>query len=110
MINNVILVGRLTADPEVKEVGESKVINFTLAVPRTYKNEDGEYDADFINCNIWDKGADIMREHCKKGDIVGIKGSLMSSVYEKDDVKHYKLDVRCDRLSLLNPKKVEVTE
>ena len=58
MLNNVVLVGRLTADPEVKEVGkEGKVVNFTIAVQRTYKTSEGNYDADFIQCNVWNKGA-----------------------------------------------------
>lgn len=109
MLNSVILVGRLTADPEVKEVGESKVCNFSVACKRNYKNENDEYDTDFINCVVWNKGAEILSEYCKKGDVVGIKGSLAQNVYEKDDVKHYKLEVHADRISLLQGKK-EVTE
>lgn len=110
MMNNVILIGRLTKDVEIKEVGENKVANFTLAVQRTYKNSDGEYEADFINCVAWNGVADNMSEFLKKGDLVGVKGSLITSTYEKDEVKHYKTEVRADKITFLTPKKVEVKE
>lgn len=110
MMNNVILIGRLTKDVEIKEVGENKVANFTLAVQRSYKNSDGEYEADFINCVAWNGVADNMSEFLKKGDLVGVKGSLITSTYEKDEVKHYKTEVRADKITFLTQKKVEVKE
>lgn len=109
-MNNVILIGRLTNDLELKEVGESKVINFSLAVPRSYKNKDGEVDTDFINCSIWNASAENMKEFCKKGDLLAVEGSLQTSTYEKDEVKHYKTEVRVDRVRFLPQKKVEVVE
>lgn len=109
MLNNVTLVGRLTADPELKEVGENKVCNFSVAVQRSYKNADGNYEADFINCSVWNQIAENLCEYCHKGDIVGIKGSLMQSNYEKDGVKHYKLEVKVEKVTFLSSKK-EVTE
>lgn len=109
-MNNVILIGRLTNDLEIKEVGESKVINFSLAVPRNYKNKDGEVETDFINCTVWNATADNMKEFCKKGDMLAVEGTLVTSTYEKDDVKHYKTEVRVDRIKFLQPKKVEVVE
>ena len=107
MLNNVVLVGRLTADPELKEVGkEGKVVNFTVAVPRSYKNSDGEYETDFIQCNVWNNIAENMSEYCKKGDLVGVKGSLQTSSFEdKDGNKRYKTDVRVDRVTFLSSKK-----
>lgn len=107
MLNNVVLVGRLVADPELKEVGkEGKVVNFTLAVARSYKNQDGEYEADFINCNVWYKIAENMKEYCHKGDLIGVKGILQSSSYEdKDGNKRYKTDVRVDKVTFLSSKK-----
>ena len=109
MLNNVVLVGRLTADPEIKEVGkEGKVVNFSLAVQRSYKNESGEYDTDFIQCNVWNKVAENMSEYCHKGDIVGVKGSLQSSSYEdKEGNKRYKTDVRVDKVTFLSSKKAD---
>lgn len=109
-MNNVILIGRLTNDLEIKEVGESKVINFSLAVPRNYKNKDGEVETDFINCTVWNASAENMKEFCKKGDMLAVEGTLVTSTYEKDDVKHYKTEVRVDRIKFLQPKKVEVVE
>ena len=112
MLNNVVLVGRLVADPELKEVGkEGKVVNFTLAVQRTFKNEEGEYDADFINCNVWNQVAENMKEYCKKGDLVGVKGVLQSSSYEdKEGIKRYKTEVRVDKLTFLSSKKDDVKD
>ena len=107
MLNNVVLVGRLVADPELKEVGkEGKVVNFTVACPRSYKNADGEYDTDFIQCNVWNQVAENMSEYCHKGDIIGVKGSLQSSSYEdKEGNKRYKIDVRADKITFLSSKK-----
>lgn len=107
MLNNVVLVGRLVADPELKEVGkEGKVVNFTVAVSRSYKNADGEYDTDFIQCNVWNQIAENMSEYCHKGDLIGVKGQLQSSSYEdKDGNKRYKTDVRVDKVTFLSSKK-----
>lgn len=112
MLNNVVLVGRLTADPEVKEVGkEGKVVNFTIAVQRSYKNSDGEYDADFIQCNVWNNIAETMSEYCHKGDLIGVKGVLQSSTFEdKDGIKRYKTDVRVDKITFLSSKKEDVKD
>lgn len=109
MLNNVVLVGRLTADPEIKEIGEEgKVVNFSVAVPRNYKNSDGEYETDFINCNVWNKIAENMHEYCHKGDIIGVKGNIQSSSYEdKDSNKRYKLEVRAEKVTFLSSKKSE---
>ena len=111
MLNNVVLVGRLTADPELKEIGkEGKVVNFSLAVQRGYKNADGEYDTDFIQCNVWNQVAENLKEYVKKGDLIGVKGTLQSSSYEdKDGNKRYKLEVRAEKITFLSSKK-EVEE
>ena len=112
MLNNVVLVGRLVADPELKEVGkEGKVVNFTIAVARSYKNSDGEYDTDFIQCNVWNAIAENMSEYCHKGDLVGVKGMLQSSTFEdKEGNKRYKIDVRVDKLTFLSSKKEDVKD
>ena len=111
MLNNVVLVGRLTKDLEVKELKDGVVVvNFTIAVQRSYKNESGEYEADFINCVAWNDVAKNIGEFCHKGDLLGVKGELITSSYEKDDVKHYKTEVRANRISFLSQKKVEVKD
>lgn len=111
MLNNVVLVGRLTADPELKEVGENKVVNFTIAVQRTFKNEEGEYTADFIQCNAWNNIAENMKEYCKKGDMIGVKGMLQSSSYEdKEGNKRYKTDVKVEKVTFLSTKRETVED
>lgn len=77
MLNNVVLVGRLTKDPELMEnQNGSKFAIINLAIPRKYKNENGEYDTDFIDCTILKEIAKNTCEYCKKGDVVGIKGRI----------------------------------
>ena len=73
------MVGRLVKDPELIEVGTNKnVSNITLAIPRSFKNMNGEYETDFINCVLWDSIAKSTVEYCKKGNIVGVKGRIQS--------------------------------
>lgn len=84
MLNQVVLVGRLVSDPEVKETSSGTSISrITLAVPRSYKNINGEYETDFISCVLWKLMAINTKEYCRKGDIVGVKGRIESNVYEK---------------------------
>ena len=75
MLNQVVLVGRLTDDPKVEESENgTKYSTIVLAVQRTFKNSEGIYEADFIRCRLWNAIANSTSEYCHKGDIVGIKG------------------------------------
>lgn len=76
MLNQIVLVGRLTIDPEIKE---RKGCVITLAVPRSFKNIDGEYETDFIPCRLYGNIAENTVEYCKKGDLIGIKGRVQST-------------------------------
>ena len=77
MINNVTLVGRLTRDPELGYTPSNIAITtFNLAVNRNFKGANGEREADFINCMIWRKPAELLAEWCKKGNLVGITGRI----------------------------------
>lgn len=77
MLNQIVLVGRLVSDPEIKETENgNKVSVITLAVPRSYKNMNGEYDTDFIPVRLFHQVADTTTEYCRKGDLVGIKGRV----------------------------------
>lgn len=70
-MNNYMCVGRLVGDPELKETESGKsYINITVAVPRSYKNADGEYETDFLDCTLWDSIAKTTSEYCKKGDLM----------------------------------------
>lgn len=83
MLNNVVLVGRLAKEVEIKELESGKkVANITLAIPRAYKNVDGEYETDFIDCVLWEAIASNTAEYCKKGDILGVKGRIQTRIEE----------------------------
>ena len=86
MLNQVILVGRLVKSPELQltETGR-KMSLITLAVPRSYKNINGEYDTDFLDCTLWTNIAENTAEYCKTGDVIGIKGRVQSRLVEKED-------------------------
>jgi len=109
MLNQVVLVGRLTDDIEVinKENGK-KISSLVLAVQRTYKNSDGIYEADFIRCTLWNAVASSTSEYCHKGDIVGIKGRIQVNSYEdKDGTKKYSTEVIAEKVTFLSSKKTE---
>lgn len=105
MLNQAVLVGRLVADPEVKELESGKsVSNITIACPRSYKNADGEYETDFIDVSLWDGVAQNTAEYCKKGDIIGVKGRLQTDSYEKDGNKMKSLIVVAEKITFLSSK------
>ena len=80
MLNQVVFVGRLVADPTVKELEDGrKVSDITIAIPRTYKDEDGETPTDFIDVALWNAIAENTAEYCHKGDIIGIKGRVQKN-------------------------------
>ncbi len=109
MLNQVVLVGRLTTDPELVETENGKkVTSVTLAVQRTFKNSDGIYEADFIRCILWNSIATNTTEYCHKGDIVGIKGRIQVSSYDdKDNNRKYVTEVIAEKVTFLASKKEE---
>ena len=81
MINNVILVGRVVADPEVKVLDSGmSVANITLAINRSFKSAEGDTETDFIKCSVWDGVATAASTYCKKGSVIAVKGRLVSKV------------------------------
>lgn len=109
MLNQVVLVGRLTKDLEVITAeGGKKISTISLAVQRTYKNVDGLYETDFIDCVLWDAIASSTSEYCHKGDIVGIKGRLQVYKYQdKEGNSKQKLQVIAEKVTFLSSKKEE---
>ena len=102
MLNQVILVGRLVREPEVKETENgSKVSNITLAIPRPYKNEKGEYDTDFVDIVLWNGIASNTAEYCTKGDILGIRGRVQEG---KDQDGKSKINVVAEKITFLQSK------
>ena len=112
MLNQVVLVGRITSDIEVNQsVKGKKYANINLAIPRAYKNMDGTYDTDFIKCTLWDGVANNTAEYCKKGDIVGIKGRVQSHTRELDDgTKMNSMEVIAEKVTFLSSKRQEEAE
>ena len=105
MINSYVCTGRLVADPEVKETDNGKKYsNITLAVPRTYKNADGEYETDFLDYTLWGDIASNTAEYCKKGDLVGVQGSVQTDLYDKDGQTHKSTKIHVDKVSFLAPR------
>ena len=107
MLNQVVLAGRLVSDPEIYTTENNKKKTLvTVAVPRSYKNIDGNYDTDFIRCVLWNGIAESTCEYCKKGDIVGVKGRIQTSSAEAQsgDRKYY-TDVIAEKISFLSSNK-----
>lgn len=108
MLNQVVLAGRLVADPEITTTENNKKMTIiTVAVPRAYKNMEGSYDTDFIKCVLWAGIAETTCEYCKKGDIVGVKGRIQVISYEKDNEKKYSMEVVAEKVSFLSSKKAD---
>lgn len=77
MLNQIVLVGRLVKKPTILEQ-EKKAAIITLAVPRNFKNENGEYETDFIDCTLLGGVAEQTCEYCEKGDLVGVRGRIQN--------------------------------
>src|SRR5690625_4628537 len=88
MINRVVLVWRLTKDPELKYTANGvAVANFTVATNRPFKNQQGENEADFINCVTWKKQAENLTTYMKKGNLIGVDGRIQTRSYENQEGK-----------------------
>ena len=102
MLNQIVLVGRITQDPKVTELDNGKKeCNVTVAIPRSYKNENGEYDTDFVKCTMWSGVAENTSEYCKQGDLIGIKGRIQTRVIEKDNSKQTIQEVIAEKVTFL---------
>lgn len=106
MINTVVLVGRLTKDPELKYTQSGiAVTRFTLAVNRTYTNQQGQREADFVNCVAWRKQADNIANHLRKGSLAGIEGRIQTRNFEgKDGNRVFMTEILANSIQFLEPK------
>lgn len=108
MLNQVVLVGRLVRDPELRETENKKNMSFiTLAVPRSFRNMNGEYDTDFIDCTLWDAVASSTTTYCHKGDIVGVRGRIQSRIVEKDEGKRQIIEIIAEKVTFLSNNKLK---
>ncbi|HEN3143880.1 TPA: single-stranded DNA-binding protein [Streptococcus agalactiae] len=107
MINNVVLVGRLTKDAELRYTpSQVAVATFTLAVNRRFKEQNGEREADFINCVIWRQSAENLANWCKKGALIGITGRIQTRNYENQQGQRvYVTEVIAESFQLLESRK-----
>ena len=102
MLNQIVLFGRITQDPKVTELEDGKkVCNITVAIPRSYKNENGKYATDFVKCTMWSGVAENTSEYCKQGDLIGIKGRIQTRVIEKDNSKQTIQEVIAEKVTFL---------
>jgi len=109
MLNQTIIVGRMVQDPELRQTDSGKkVVNVTLAVPRSFKNSNGEYETDFISCVLWKGIAESTVQYCKKGDLIGIKGRIQSREYEtSEETKKHVVEVIAEKVTFLSSKKTD---
>ena len=111
MLNQTVIVGRIVRDPELKETDTGKkVTNITVAVPRSYKNINGEYETDYIPCVLWKGVAESTSQYCKKGDLVGIKGRIQSRSYEIEEDKKFVVELIAEKVTFLSSKKADEEE
>lgn len=105
-MNKAILIGRLTKDPELKTTANGvSVCTFSIAINRRFKNSDGNYDADFINCVAWRQQAEFLAKHFSKGRMVGVAGSIQTRNFDnKDGQKVYVTEVAVDEVHFVDSK------
>jgi single-strand DNA-binding protein len=110
MINQVILVGRLTKDPELRYTADgTAVANVTLAVSRNFRNADGMIDTDFVNCTLWRRVAENTANYCRKGSIIGVTGRIQTRNYENQDGKRvYVTEVIAESVRFMGGKTTEL--
>ena len=111
MVNRVVLVGRLTRDPELRKTTTGiSVASFTLAVDNTRKNPDGTRGACFLNCSVFREQGENLVKFCRKGSLVGVDGSLNQRNYVRQDgTKASKIDILVSSVTFLEPKNSAAT-
>ena len=111
MINNTVLVGRLTKKPQLKHTNSNIAFSrFTVAVNRPFKdNQSGEYETDFISCIAWRKQAENLCRFTDKGKMVGVTGRIQTGSYDKDGRTIYTTDIVADSIQFLEPKDKQPT-
>ncbi len=106
-MNKVILIGRLTKDPELKKVnGDVSVVSFALAVNRNYQSRNGEREVDFINCVAWRNQAENLAKYIRKGAQIAIEGNLQTrKITDNNGVTRTLTDVVCDQIHFIEPRR-----
>ena len=103
MINNVVLVGRMTRDAELRHTPQNQpVASFNLAVNRNFKNGNGDREADFINCTAWGKTAETIAEYLRKGRRIALQGRISVSSYEQNGETKWSTEVIVDKFEFVD--------
>lgn len=105
-MNKVLLVGRLTRDPEMRTTGTGMVVTkFSVAVNHNFTDRNGERGVDYINCSAFNRQAENIAKYCKKGSLVSVEGSIRTGSYDAPDgTKKYTTDVACNQVNFLSTK------
>ena len=111
-MNSFMVVGRVIKDPELLETENGKkYLQMTLAVSRSFKNEKGEYDVDFIDVTVWNYIAESVKDYTKKDDLVGVKGRLQTNYFEdRDGNKKGKLELVAEKVTFLSSRQQSKNE
>lgn len=106
-MNSVNLIGRLSNSPEIRHTANNQVVcRFTLAVTRRFKNQAGDYEADFINCVAFGKTAELIGNYVEKGQQLAVEGRIQTGSYTaQDGSKRYTTDVVVENITFINTKK-----
>lgn len=108
MLNKIIIMGRLTRDPEVKQTSTGvQVARFSVAVERDFKGQSGEKETDFIDCTAWRNTADFVGKYFSKGRMIAIEGRLQIRTWEKDGEKRKAAEIVADGVYFADSKPVE---
>lgn len=105
-MNKVLLVGRLTRDPEMRTTGTGMVVTkFSVAVNHNFTDRNGERGVDYINCSAFNRQAENIAKYCKKGSLVSVEGSIRTGSYDAPDgTKRYTTEVACNQVNFLSTK------
>lgn len=106
MLNTAIIMGRLTADPELRTTSSNlSVVSFTVAVDRRFQSQGQEKQADFINCVAWRQTADFVSKYFRKGQMIAVQGSIQTRTYDdRNGVRRYAVEIVADQVSFCGSK------
>ena len=98
MLNKFLVAGRLTADPEIQNIGENRLCKFTIACDRPKRKGQDDHETDFFNCVAWNRNGDTIASYFKKGDMITIVGEVHINRYEKDGQKRSSTEVKVEEI------------
>ena len=109
-MNSFIGIGRLTKDCELRYTTSNKAVaSFSIAISRNFKNQNGEYETDFINCECWGQVAETLQKYTHKGDLIGIKGNIRTDKYQDNNGNNKtRTYILVNRVQFLSTKKVDL--